>query len=455
MTDRTTGVSASQALALAAVSARRDGLPRGALHSTKRAVIDWLAVAIAAADSHIVAALVESACAGDGPCRVVGRSERTTMPTAALINGTAAHTLELDDIYAPGFFHPGAPVIAAALAAAERRGASGTTLLSGIALGYEVGNRIASDLGPRHYERFHTTGTVGAIAAAAAAGTVLCLDEPELTSALGLAATMAAGLQQTLRSASAAKPLHAGHAAQAGSIAALAAQRGVVGAPDALDGEIGLGVTMGDGPSWDHARHRFGPEFLIEKTTVKTYPCCGHTFAAIDAARQLHGTGIQVKDVSAITVETYAQAARIAGIVEPRTSEEAKFSLAFTVAAALRDGSVGLASFDPRRLTDSALKDLSARVTVRDSPEFSLRAPTERGARVDVTLHSGESVSATVPDRSGSPSNPVSDRQLEQKFLSLTGRRAGHEHARRLLGDLCRLEELPNVRDLPLTAGHA
>ena len=203
---------------------------------------------------------------------------------AALVNGTSAHTLELDDIYAPGLFHPGAPVIAAALAAADQFDVSTGSLWRAVTTGYEIGCRAAADLGPAHYARWHTTGTAGAIGAAAAVAEIRQAGARQFAHALSLAATMAGGLQQTFRRDAMGKPLHAGAAAQAGVVAAAAAMGGVTGAADVLEGPAGLAAATGSATSWAHSRAGLARPFAIEAVTVKPYPCCGHAFAAIDAA---------------------------------------------------------------------------------------------------------------------------------------------------------------------------
>ena len=190
-----------------------------AIRPTARdAFADWLGVTLGGSTRPITSALIDGLGADGGPSRVVGRGVRVAPSVAALVNGAAAHVLELDDIYAPGLIHPGAPVVAAALAVGEQLDVTFGRLLRAIVVGYEVGGRLAADLGPSHYAHWHTTGTAGAVAAAAAAADLRDADGTTLAHALALAATMAGGVQQTFRSDAAGKPLHAGAAAQAGVV---------------------------------------------------------------------------------------------------------------------------------------------------------------------------------------------------------------------------------------------
>ena len=268
---------------------------------------------------------------------------------AALVNGTSAHTLELDDIYAPGLFHPGAPVIAAALAAADQFDVSTGSLWRAVMTGYEIGCRVAADLGPAHYARWHTTGTAGAIGAAAAVAEVRQAGARQFAHALSLAATMAGGLQQTFRRDAMGKPLHAGAAAQAGVVAAAAAMGGVTGAADVLEGPAGLAAATGSATSWAHSRAGLARPFAIEAVTVKPYPCCGHAFAAIDAALQLRSAGVRSEDVCELDVQTYTAALTVAGITRPRTAAEQRFSIPHLVAAALALGPAALVTDDAAR----------------------------------------------------------------------------------------------------------
>ncbi|MCX7271723.1 MAG: MmgE/PrpD family protein, partial [Burkholderiales bacterium] len=213
-----------------AASLASRALPAEVLHHARRAVIDWTACALAGAVTA-PATRMELAFADDldrGPSRLLlGRA--AGIETAALINGTAAHTVEFDDIFKDAIFHPGAPTIAAALAIAQARAATGAQFLRAVIAGYEISTRIGAAMGRNHYKYFHNTGTIGCFGAAAAAAEVLQLDAKRFAHALATVATFAAALQQAFRMDSQSKPLHAGRAAEAGVLAALAAAEGVTG----------------------------------------------------------------------------------------------------------------------------------------------------------------------------------------------------------------------------------
>lgn len=405
-----------------ALSARAMALRAGSLSdhvaaAAERAVIDWLGVALGGSLCAPARALVSGLGPLSGPSRLLGDGQTAPPTVAALVNGTAAHALELDDIYAPGLFHPGAPVIAAALAVADQASAPGETLLRAVVTGYEVGCRVATDLGPGHYAHWHTTGTAGSLGAAAAAAEILGADEPTFANALALAATMASGLQQTFRSDAMGKPLHAGNAAQAGVVAAISAAGGITGALDVLEGDAGLGAATGSASGWQHSRSQRDRDLAITAVTVKPYPCCGHSFAAIDAVLQLREDGLTAHDVQCLDVHTYGMALRVAGIEDPQTVAERRFSIPYLVAVALLDGELtdrGVGSDrDP-----SELRRVMAAVRMFADPTYEERFPCRRGARVTAMTRSGVTTVAEVPDRSGSPENPLSDAQVERKFLT-------------------------------------
>ncbi|MET0820804.1 MAG: MmgE/PrpD family protein [Aeromicrobium sp.] len=387
-----------------------------------RAILDWLGVAIGGSGTTVAAALT-AGFGGSGSSRIVGTSSTRDPSVAALINGTAAHALELDDIYAPGLFHPGAPVVAAALAMADHVGATWAEMRRAVLIGYEVGCRVAADLGPDHYLRWHTTGTAGAPAAAAAAAVLMGADHDQTADALGLAATMAGGLQQTFRSDAMGKPLHAGHAAQAGVVAAIAAVGGVSGARDALEGDAGLGAATGAPSTWRTSRAGLQGPLAIQRITVKPYPCCGHTFAVIDAVRQLRGLGIEARDVQRVVVAAYTTAIRTAGITQPRTPAEARFSIPYLVAAGWLDEHVGERSFDAARLDEPDRVALLRLVEMTPSAELDAAFPARRGGSVAVWTADRHEV-VTVPDRLGSPENPLSAEAIDAKFVATVERQA-------------------------------
>ena len=417
------------------------------LHQAKRAVIDWYAALL---PGGVVppALLLERALAGEldhGEARLA-LGKRAGVRSAALINGAAAHTVEVDDIFREGIYHPGAPTIAAALAVAQSRQVSGEAFLRAVIVGYEISTRIAEAMGRAHYRYWHNTGTIGCFGAASAAAEVLGLDAKRFAHALATVATFSAGLQQAFRADSMSKPMHAGRAAEAGVTAALAAAEGVTGSLDIMEGEAGFGKAMGEDPDWERALATLGEEFHICRMTFKNHACCGHAFAAIDGALALKARmGVSADEIVRVQVGSYRVTLEVAGIAEPATASEARFSTPYLVATALTHGSVRLAAFEPPRLEDAGTRALMKRVELALDPALDAAFPSQRAARVAIEARDGRRGEHFQETRKGDPYLPLSDAELEAKYLELASPVLGEEQARTLLARLWKLEREPRL----------
>jgi 2-methylcitrate dehydratase PrpD len=401
-----------------AVSYREKVLEKEVIHHARRAVIDWHA---ALYPGMVVppATLLEKAFAGES------RSPRLK----ALIEGTAAHTVEVDDIFRDGIYHPGAPTIAAARALTED--------LRAVIVGYEISTRIGAAMGKAHYKHWHNTGTIGCFGAAAAAAEALKLDRRQFAHALATVTTFAAGLQQAFRMDSMSKPLHAGRAAEAGVTAALAAREGVTGSLDVM---VGFAAAMGDRPDWEKGLATLGRDFHITQMTFKNHACCGHTFAAIDGALELKKRmQVEAEDIEQVEVATYKAGVEVAGYENPGTPAEGRFSLKYVVATALTHGSVRLAAFESERLNHPATKRVMERISVCVDPALEAAFPAKRQARVAIRAN-GKREEWLQPTRVGDPDAPLSDRMLEEKYFELVAPVLGEARAREVLARLWKLE---------------
>jgi 2-methylcitrate dehydratase PrpD len=402
-----------------AVSFRDIPLGKDVVHHARRAVIDWHAALYPGLVVPPVT-LMKKAFAGE--------SESPRLK--ALIEGTAAHTVEVDDIYRDGIYHPGAPTIASAFAINKN-------LVRAIVVGYEISTRIGAAMGRAHYRHWHNTGTIGCFGAAAAAAEALNLDRKRFAHALATVTTFAAGLQQAFRMDSMSKPLHAGRAAEAGVAAALMAREGVTGSLDVM---AGFAAAMGDNPDFEPGIATLGKDFHITRMTFKNHACCGHTFAAIDGALELKKRmNVEAKDIEAVEVATYRAGVEVAHYEQPRTPAEGRFSLKYVVATALTHGSVRLAAFENDRLNDSTTTSLMKKVSVSLDPELDAAFPRKRAARVAIRAK-GRREEWLQPTRIGDPEAPLSDRALEEKYFELAAPVIGEKKARETLERLWRLE---------------
>jgi 2-methylcitrate dehydratase PrpD len=434
---------ATEVFARYAADFKRQELPVEVAHHARRAVIDWYASLFpglaAAPVAQLEATLADDLDHGRA---FLAQGRSATARAAALINGTAAHAAEVDDSFREAMYHPGAATIAAALAAAQDLGANGMQFLRGVVLGYEVSTRIGVVMGRPHYKFWHSTGTMGTFGAAAAAAGLMDLDEATFAHALATSATFAAGLQQAFRMDSMSKPLHAGRAAEAGVLAAQLASRGVTGSLDVLDGDAGLGQAMSDGPNWSEVGATLGNDFHITRLTFKNHIGCGHTFAAIDGALALKERhALDASDIQRVHVSTYRPALDIAGHVQPTTANEARFSLTYVVATALAHGSVRLAAYEPDRLNDETTRSLMQRTEVSVDQELDAAFPGQRAARVVIETRDGRHLEHLQPNRKGDPELPLSDRELEGKFLELASPVIGAAQSEALLASIWALDD--------------
>ena len=415
-----------------AAQSRSRPLEAEVLHHAKRAVIDWHA-AFYPGSVVAPATLLEKAFPG----------ELGHVRTRALIMGTAAHTAEVDDIFRDGIYHPGAPTISAALAVAQSLNLSGMDFLRAVVVGYEISTRIGAAMGRAHYKHWHNTGTIGCFGAAAAVSEALGLSKGKFSHALATVTTFAAGLQQAFRMDSMSKPLHAGRAAEAGVTAAFVAREGVTGSLDVIEG---FGKAMGDDPDWEAAFATLGRDWHITRMTFKNHACCGHTFAAIDGALALKARmKIAAEEIERIRVGTYRAGVEVAHYETPRTPAEGRFSLKYVVATALTHGSVRLAAFESSRLENAQTKALMGKISVAIDPELDATFPRQRAARVMIEARGGKREEFLQPTRKGDPDMPLTDREVDEKYIELVTPVLGAGKAKGLLARLWKLEALPQL----------
>jgi 2-methylcitrate dehydratase PrpD len=449
----TTDTTISARFAEYATSLAGQSIPQATRHNATRCILDWYAGTIAGGILPPATLLAAGlAATGQPQAALLPSGERTDARTAALINGAASHTVEVDDIYSPGLYHPGSPVISAAVAVAEAEAASGRDLVTAVIAGYEVSNRIARTVNPAHYTYWHTTATVGHFGAAVAAGLLLKLDAAQLAHALTTVTSFAAGLRHAFASDAMGKAFHVGRAAEAGVLGAIAAKHGVTGVPDMLEGERGFATAMSRDVDWEQAFTDLG-DFTIDRTTQKAHACCGHTFAAIDATQDIvRREGLAADDITSIKVGTYSAGVEICANRDPQTPYEAKFSLPYTVALAALGRHTGPSSFSDAVLHDTALRDMMAKTSYYLDERCQAVFPKLRSAYVDIETSDGRVFSQHQPSRRGDPADPLSDEALSEKFAGLVGPVLGEQAAAQLLAKLWQLDGLAAISDVRVLA---
>ena len=429
--------------------------PADARRTAANAWLDTIGVALAGV-AEPVSRIVRTTIVTDSAsaCAILGTAVRASATMAALANGTAAHALDYDDMCFVSLAHPSAPLVPAALAAAELSGASGREALDAYVIGFEIEARLGRLMNPRHYQRgWHCTSTLGTIGAAAAASRLLNLDDIAAGHALAIAASEASGLKENFGTM--VKPLHAGWAARNGVHAALLAKGGITASRDAFDGPQGfLQAFDSSGDALDEAIADLDQRWEILDTgiTVKLYPSCAGTHPTIDAIldlRRLHG--FAGADVARIEVDVDSLTPNVLIYARPATALEAKFSMPFCAGAAAVFGRVGLDTFDPRSFTDLELDRLMSEVTMRVDTAFDESGPPLTQARVRIALRDGRVLEREARGARGYPTQPASAGELQAKFLDCAQRALPHDAAERALQALQALDPIANIRDLTRT----
>ncbi len=398
---------------------------RVALHT-----LDTLGCALASVDADWAAAVLDPVLrwGGAGGASVVGTARRVAAPMAALANGALAHGHDFDDTHAPSITHASAVVLPAVLALAEEEGLDGGSAIAAAVAGYEVIARLGMAAPGRFHARgWHATPACGTFAAAVAAGRCLGLGRVALTSALGIAASCASGLLEFLEDGSSVKRLHPGWAAHSGVLAAAFAKGGFTGPASGIEGRFGFfRAALGEAPDLTAALATLGTRWETLEVAVKPYPCCHYNHAYLDAALRLRAEHALTPDAIA-EVECVVPAGEIPIVCEPaavkrapRTDYDAKFSLPFTVAAALLEGRVGVSTFDAERRGDPALLALAARVRYTVDPDSPF--PRSFPGRVRVRLVDGRMVEAHEPENRGGPGQPLTESEVVEKFRDNAGR---------------------------------
>ena len=400
-------------------------IPPEVVASVRLRALDILGIALAASTGETAPALrgaLEGWTAGQGgPCTVVGTKLGAPAPLAALANGALAHGLDFDDTHAASITHASAVVLPTVLALGEASGVDGRRVVTAAVAGLEAITRLGMAApGAFHARGWHATAVCGAFAATLAAGRLEGLDADRLAAALGIAGSLASGVLEFLEDGSWVKRLHPGWAAHSGIVAAGLARGGFTGPATILDGRFGFYRTfLGVEP--DPAPFRtLGTEWETLRIGFKPYPCCHYNHAYLDCALALrHAHGLTPEAIAA--VECRVPAGEVPIVCEPReaklrprTPYDAQFSLAYSVAAALVDGRVGLDTYAPARIADERVLALAARVTHAVDPDS--RFPDGFPGWVRVRLRDGRVLEAREPDGRGGARRPIEPQAVVAKF---------------------------------------
>jgi len=413
----------SQVLATFAATLRFDDIPAPVVLRAEELFLDWVGSCLAGKGARPVETLERFARAmgPDSGSAEVLISRRSTSPLfAALVNAAASHVAEQDDVHNGSVFHPATVVFPAALAVAQALGSSGRDLLTAAVAGYEVGIRIGEFLGRSHYKVFHTTGTAGTLAAAAAAGRLLGLSPDQMLDAFGSAGTQSAGLWEFLRDAADSKQLHTAHAAASGLSAAYLARDGFTGARRILEGEQGMAAGMSQDANPARLTDRLGQRWALAETSFKYHASCRHTHPAADALLQVvEAHGLSPAQIARVTAHVHQGAIDVLGpVVDPQTVHQAKFSMGTVLGLIAHLRRAGVDEFESR-FSAAEVAALRDKVVMELDAEVDQAYPARWIGKVTVLTTDGRRLHGRVDEPKGDPGNTLSRSELEDKAVRL------------------------------------
>lgn len=427
-----------------------DTVPTSALKAANRLLVDFYGVAIAGANTdegRIVVEVMGRLMNSGGPCPVPLSDLRFDPATAALISGTMGYSIGLGDTHAPSITHPGCSVIPAALSVGLVVGASGRDILTAIVLGVEAVTRVGAAVNPSHRQRgFHPTATCNPFGAALAASYLLGSDQERTSWSLGLVGSMAGGLYEFRRAGSMLMALHGGWPAHSGVNAAFLAAGGFSGPTTVLEGPEGFLQAFADEVDANQLHRERGDKWQIEDVSLRPYNACRYAHTAIDALTLLsleHGK-IDYQEIDRLTIWTHRTA--VDQETEPTTLVSARLCTRFNVAMAAMYGA-RLAEVTSSDLENPTLRALTARIVVKEDPELTALFPDRWACRVRVELKSGETLEQRVDIPKGDPANPLSDSEVDDKFMQLASPALGVANSTEMLAGLHDFVRLQNFAD--------
>jgi 2-methylcitrate dehydratase PrpD len=417
----------SKALATFAAELKMSDIPEEVIARTEDLLVDWFGSAIAGKGSRPVETITQFAqnmggfnVANPGSAEILISRQNSSPFLAALANAAASHVAEQDDVHNGSVFHPATVVFPAALATAQTIGASGEDLLVSAVVGYEVGIRVGEFLGRSHYKTFHTTGTAGTLAAAAAVGHLLKLTPSQMLHAFGSAGTQSAGLWEFLRDAADSKQLHTAHAAATGLMSAYLAQSGFTGAEHILEGKQGLAAGMSSDADPSKLTDRLGSRWTLAETSFKYHASCRHTHPAADALLQVMlKHHLKPSNIAKVETLVHQGAIDVLGpVTDPSTVHQSKFSMGTVLALVAHYQFAGLQEFD-QHFHDEEICAFRDRVTMILDPEVDSAYPQRWIGKVKVYLQNGEVLEGRVDEPKGDPGNTLSREEITDKAMRL------------------------------------
>ncbi|WP_322005138.1 MmgE/PrpD family protein [Paraburkholderia tropica] len=447
-------MSHAQTLASFAANLSFEQIPSEVVKRTEDLFLDWFGSALAGRGARPVEAIRKFAITqgpASGTSEILISRETSSPLFATMVNAAASHFAEQDDLHNSSVLHPATVVFPAAWAVAQSLERSGKEFIAAAVAGYEVGIRVGEFLGRSHYRIFHTTGTVGTIASAAAVGNLLRLTDEQMLHAFGSAGTQAAGLWEFLRDAADSKQLHTAKAAGNGLIAAMLAADGFTGAQDIFEGSKGMGAGMSTQTYPEKLVDRLGSRWALAETSFKFHASCRHTHPAADALLLvLRREKLTTTDIESVVTHVHQAAIDVLGpVTDPKTIHQAKFSMGTVLALAAEYGHAGVLEFDDHH-DDDRIARFRDKVSMVLDTEVDSAYPNRWIGKVTVRLKDGRTFDGRVDDPKGDPGNTLSRPELEHKTitLGLYGNAANADELHAAIASVWSITEATTVRRL-------
>ena len=437
---------------------RYEDLPHDVIKRTKLLILDTVGIIIRArhdaeSTSSLVSA-IEKLEMSNGSCQVFSDNKSYSPSAAALLNGTLAHSLDFDDTHAEASLHSSAPILAAALAAAEMNKSSGQQLITACVVGYEIQIRLGLAGGSSsHYKKgFHPTATCGIFGASAAAGYLMGLTKEQYISAFGIALSQSAGSMQFLTDGAWTKRSHVGQAAQNGLSCAIMAAEGFKGPSKAFEGQWGYFHSYASGGDMEKALNGLGKKFETLNLGVKPYPSCRYSHAAIDGIIELKNElGFSTAELDDIDIGLSETALNIIGYPlsdkqNPKSVVDGQFSMPFCAAVTVKSGGLKWDDYK-NHLNDSDTLSLCNKIKVSPDKDAEECCPEYMSAKVKVVVK-GKKYEKFVKIPKGEPENFMEDSEFISKFRSLTEPYLSNERIDQLTGSMLKLDQSNTINSI-------
>ena len=423
---------------------KRNNIDEETMKLLKLSFMDWLGVSIAGSKEEIAEKLYKIADVegGNPQSTLIGAKRKGSVLTAALINGSLAHSQDFDDVHERLQLHLTGSIISSSLSTAQYVGCDGETMLKAILAGIQVTGALGEGLLPQHHQQgWHSTSTLGVFGSAAAASVILGLNIDQICNSFGIASTCAAGLHANFGTMS--KPLQSGNAARAGVMSAILAKENFTGSRDILD--HGYLEIVSPVVYEDKIINSLNGHFVVEDIRFKEFPCGAPSHAAILSSFKIRESLIINSDqIEKVLVRVYPRAVKLAGNSMPKDGLEAKFSIPYCTLTALLKGEVGLEAFTDEAVKDNEIQRALPKVILEPEPEFE----ATRGASVKVFFKDGRTSYAQSPLFSGEINREKQEEAVLLKFRTLVNKYGMQGKCEELEELIYKMENLKNINTI-------